>query len=126
MLIHFFWKNFFASLAILPVFIYMRGAKSMSRKKKELKIHNIAKIYLHTLLLSADEIHSLQSQNLYSFLSAVELAYSSLSAPLQKIINNDFFYQDYPGWWRLLYKKSNYQRLKNQAINQFLEVFYEI
>ena len=98
----------------------------MSRKKKELKIHNIAKIYLHTLLLSTDEIHSLQSQNLYSFLSAVELAYSSLSAPLQKIINNDFFYQDYPGWWRLLYKKSNYQRLKNQAINQFLEVFYEI
>lgn len=104
----------------------MRGAKSMNRKKKETKIQNIAKIYLHTLSFSGGEIYSLQSQTLYSFLSAVELAYSSLSAPLQKIINNDFFYQDYPGWWKFLYKKSSYQRLKNQAIDQFLEVFYEI
>lgn len=98
----------------------------MSRKKKEQKILSIAKLYLHSLSFSTDEILSLQSQNLFHFLSAVEFAYSSLSAPLQKIINNDFFYQDYPGWWRLLYKKSDYLKLKNQAVSQFLEVFYEI
>ena len=44
----------------------------------------------------------------------------------KEFINNDFFYQDYPGWWKLTYKKSNYMKLRNDAINKFLEVFYEI
>ena len=95
----------------------------MSIKRKERKIRNIAKLYIVTL---SQENHNNPTHNIDSFLTAVELAYASLSAPLQKIINNDFFYQDYPGWWKLTYKKSNYMKLRNDAINKFLEVFYEI
>ena len=92
----------------------------MSIKRKERKIRNIAKLYLTSIT------HNYPTIKNGSFLSAVELAYASLSAPLQKIINNDFFYQDYPGWWRLVYKKNNYNRLRINAINNFLEAFYEI
>lgn len=95
----------------------------LNRKKKENKIHKIAHIYIYSITQSAIKTNN---KKLESFLSAVELAYSSLSAPLKRIINNDFFYQDYPGWWKLIYKKNNYQRLKAIAVNNFLEIFYEI
>lgn len=95
----------------------------LNRKKKENKIQKIAHIYI----LSINHLSSnSRNQKLESFLSAVELAYSSLSAPLKRIINNDFFYQDYPGWWKLIYKKNNYQKLKALAIDNFLEIFHEI
>ena len=95
----------------------------MNRKRREQKLQNIAKIYIHSLNLS---FNNPNLSNLSSFQSAVELAYASLNAPLQRIINNDFFYQDYPGWWKFLYKKNNYLRLRHTAVNKFLEAFYEI
>lgn len=98
----------------------------MKRKRLEQKLQKIAKLYMVSIEHACRETSFLKNKRLSSFQSAVELAYASLSAPLQKIINNDFFYQDYPGWWKLIYKKNNYQRLKAIAINDFLEVFYEI
>ena len=98
----------------------------MTIKRKEQKIHSIAKVYL-SLFLERKFITHISSRNTFhSFQSSVEFAYESLSAPLKRIINNDFFYQDYPGWWKLLYKKTDYEKLKRQAINKFLEVFYAI
>ena len=60
------------------------------------------------------------------FCSNVELAFLSLSTPLRRIINNDFFYQDYPGWWKLSYNKHQYLKLKELAIKKFMEAYYEI
>ena len=59
------------------------------------------------------------------FVQKVETAYSSLSSSLQMIINNDFFYQDYPGWWKGKYTAKQYRRLKKKAMNQFMEAYYE-
>ena len=98
----------------------------MSTRRKEQKLKSIAKLYLNLLITKETKKNTINNNRIDSFRSAVELAYSSLSAPLQKIINNDFFYQDYPGWWRLIYKKNNYHKLKNAAISSFLEAFYEI
>lgn len=98
----------------------------MTQKKKELKIQNIAKLYIHSITKTKQRTFKRKYNEISSFLSAVEIAYSSLSAPLQRIINNDFFYQDYPGWWKLTYKKNNYQKLKATAVSKFLELFYEI
>lgn len=98
----------------------------MSLKRKELKVHNIAKIYVLTLLKQNRHPYITNKEPLSSFHNAVELAYASLNSPQKAIINNDFFYQAYPGWWRNIYKKNNYQKLKIEAINRFLEVFYEI
>ena len=61
----------------------------------------------------------------FDFMHKVETAYSSLSSSLQMIINNDFFYQDYPGWWKGRYTAKQYSRLKKKAMNQFLEAYYE-
>lgn len=98
----------------------------MNTKRKEQKIRNIAKIYLNSISPKNNNYSITKNQKILSFQTAVELAYSSLSAPLQKIINNDFFYQDYPGWWKLIYKKNNYHKLRLLAIESFLEAFYEI
>ena len=98
----------------------------MSHRRKEQKIRNIAKLYLLSIAHNSYSFINPKSTNIRSFQSAVELAYLTLDAPLQKIINNEFFYQDYPGWWELLYKKNEYLKLKNTAVNKFLEVFYEL
>ena len=98
----------------------------MTIKRKEQKIHNIAKVYLSLFLRRSAVFGIFHNSHLSSFQTSVEFAYSSLSAPLKRIINNDFFYQDYPGWWKLIYKKNDYQRLRKQAVTSFLEVFYAI
>ena len=98
----------------------------MSNKRKEQKLASIARIYLHSIANKYLYSSIANNQRINSFRYAVELAYQSLDAPLQKIINNDFFYQDYPGWWKLLYSKSSYQKMRLLAVSKFLEVFYEI
>lgn len=98
----------------------------MSYRKKEQKIKKIAKIYLLFPFGDSFSYSYPIYPKYFDFRTSVELAYASLSAPLQKIINNDFFYQDYPGWWKLIYKKNNYERLKRLAVTSFLEAFYEM
>lgn len=98
----------------------------MGIKRKEQKLASIAKIYLYSISNQYPYSSITKSQKIEMFKSSVELAYQSLDVPLKKIINNDFFYQEYPGWWKLLYSKSSYQKLRLLAINKFLEVFYEL
>lgn len=98
----------------------------MVNKRKEQKLASIARIYLHSISIQFSNSSITKSQKIELFKSSVELAYQSLDVPLKKIINNDFFYQEYPGWWKLLYSKSSYQKLRLLAINRFLEVFYEL
>ena len=94
------------------------------------KLQTIASTYLSLSRIMRKENSSLfsyHSLNLYSqFCTSVELAFLSLPAPLRRIINNDFFYQDYPGWWKLSYNKRQYLRLKELAIKKFLEAYDEI
>ena len=98
----------------------------MSYKRKEQKLKNIANIYLRSIFIHIYRSQSTNYQRVNSFQSAVELAYASLTAPLKQIINNDFFYQNYPGWWKSKYNKISYIKMRMTAINKFLEVFYEI
>ena len=98
----------------------------MTSKRKEQQLKQIARLYLLSLSNQSQiKIHRI-TPNLISFQNAVEVAYASLSAPLKLIINNDFFFQDYPGWWKPSYKRIHYRRLKNHAINDFLEAYHEI
>lgn len=59
------------------------------------------------------------------FIKRVENAYLELDPLEQLVINNDFFYEDYPNWWTDLFSKNSYQYLKRRAIIHFLNVFYE-
>ena len=98
----------------------------------ELKIRHIAKKYLSHNFYSYPsqkaQSHILRFDFIFhsSFQRKVELAFNSLSSPLKIIINNEFFYQDYPGWWKKKYSKKKYQKLKRKACTLFLEVFYEV
>ena len=101
----------------------------MDTHKLSNKLQTIASTYLSiSRMLQVDSFHSQSfKENQYSnFCFTVELAYSSLSAPLKRIINNDFFYQDYPGWWKLCYKRHEYLKLRELAIKRFMEAYYEI
>ena len=59
------------------------------------------------------------------FIHRVEDAYAKLDPLEQLIVNNDFFYEDYPGWWIDVFSKNSYLYLKRKAITHFLETFYE-
>ena len=102
----------------------------METQNLTLKIQTIASTYLSLSRIMQKEQTSLFSThpfNIYSqFCASVELAFLSLPAPLKRIINNDFFYQDYPGWWKLSYNKRKYLRLRELAIKKFLEAYDEI
>ena len=60
------------------------------------------------------------------FINRVNCAFSSLSPIEQNVINNDFFYQGYPNWWEANLSKPIYEKVKKEAIDKFLEHFYEI
>ena len=56
----------------------------------------------------------------------IEHAYYSLSSPLRRIINNEFFYQTYSLWWKKYYSKKQFKVLRQIAIYRFMEAYHEI
>lgn len=57
-----------------------------------------------------------------TFTMLIETAYGKLDPVSQLIINKDFFYNGYPGWWVTTYSKSTYYRLRDKAIRDFLKL----
>lgn len=58
-----------------------------------------------------------------TFVKRVKEAYDKLDMLEQRMINNEFFYQDYPDWWRNVYSKSTFYRIKKTSMLHFLEAF---
>lgn len=75
------------------------------------------------VLADVNQFDSKHSQN--HFVHRVEEAYRGLNPIEQLFINNDFFYEDYPDWWKELYTKTQYARFMKRAIVHFLRLFYE-
>lgn len=57
------------------------------------------------------------------YIKRVKDAYAKLDHLEQRFINNEFFYQDYPNWWKDKYCKSTFYRIKKQSMKDFLEAF---
>ena len=74
-------------------------------------------------LLDIDQFDSKHSQN--AFVRKVEETYDELSPVEQLFINNDFFGEEYPDWWRDIYTFSKYKQFKKRAIIHFLRIFYD-
>ena len=53
----------------------------------------------------------------------VRETYNKLDALEKAFINNDFFYQNYPDWWKDTFSKTTYYRLRRQSMRHFLQVF---
>ena len=54
----------------------------------------------------------------------IEQSFYALPAPLRAIINNEFFYQGYKGWWKQFYSHKHFEALRKIAIYKFLEAYY--
>lgn len=93
------------------------------------KIEEIAKEYF----VSKREINSIggfldpdvidDDSPFQKYIVKVNGAYCSLSDIEKAIINNDFFYQNYPMWWKNTFNRSTYYRYKNRAMTHFIEAF---
>ena len=53
----------------------------------------------------------------------VRRAYHELDHLEQTIINNEFFYQEYPFWWERLFSRSTFYRLKKRSMLKFKAAF---
>ena len=57
------------------------------------------------------------------YVARVRRAFHSLDYLDQTIINNEFFYEAYANWWKKLYSRSTFYRLKKKCMFRFLEAF---
>ena len=106
----------------------MRG-EFMDKKNLEQKIVTLSKNYLSIqkafLTQTVSNKYEDMSNPFVQFCYTIEQAFYSLSSPLRKIINNEFFYQEYKGWWKDLYSEKQFKRLRKLAIYRFMEAYYE-
>ena len=102
----------------------------MSIINQERKIKEIANKYFIALKNISLSFISSGEKDLYSpfqkYYDDVEKAYSYLSSAHKRLINKEFFYDDYPNWWTSIYSDSQFKKIKKEAIWTFLRYFYEI
>ena len=84
-----------------------------------------SKEYIHTHMRLNDSGSFDMKHSQTVFIKRVERTYEMLNPLEQLFINNDFFYEDYPLWWKDLYSKSQYQHYKKRTIIHFLRLFYD-
>ena len=71
---------------------------------------------------SCDEVGLSAYQN---YVERVNRAYDYLDEEEKSIVNNEFFFQDYPNWWCKIYKRSTFLNKRRNAVKKFLRYFYE-
>ncbi len=62
----------------------------------------------------------------HSYVERVRTAYQTLEPVEKLIINNEYFFENYPFWWTQLYSKSSFYRYKRNAMKHFLGTFNAI
>ena len=109
--------------------MYLVKGQKMNDRNSEL-INSIANGYFiskRKLKLAGFSSGKIDNTNpYYKYVLDVELAFKRLSEDEKLIINNDYFYNDYYGWWKLIFKKREYLSIKKRAEKNFLRYFYEI
>ena len=57
------------------------------------------------------------------YVAKVRKAFHTLDGMEQTVINNEFFYQAYPLWWKGIYPRSTFYRIKRKSMMKFKEAF---
>ena len=91
-------------------------------EKLNSEIKGLASLYFKALELSKNENGEKKQ---FHLVNLVRNAYASLNREERTFINNEFFYQKYPYWWKDYYSFSSYRRTKYKSMTHFLEVFYD-
>ena len=102
----------------------------MKLAKLEEEIKHIANIYFISLRHICSNKLSSGEDDVYSpfyrYYSDVEEAFKRLSIEHKTIINNEYFYDAYKGWWGKFYTEAKFKKVKKNAIKEFVENYYEI
>lgn len=84
-------------------------------------VEKIATKYFASLHRLSKTVKSKKSEAIY--IKRVKSAYETLDDLEKQFINNEFFYQEYPDWWKKRYSKTTYYRIKKKSMMDFLEAF---
>ena len=76
-------------------------------------------------IMSFSSGHIDYSNPYYIYYHSVEVAFMKLNEDEKLVINNDYFYNDYFGWWKYYYTERQYLQLKKKAEKNFLRNYYE-
>jgi len=80
------------------------------------------------LLVCEEDTHYLEnrkSENYYNELkNKIDYILLQMDNNLSQIIYNEFFSNKNDGWWIYYYSNNTYYRLKNKAMDSFLEWWY--
>lgn len=60
-----------------------------------------------------------------SYVARVESIFEELTSQEKIIINNEYFFEEYPFWWIGTYSKRDFKKNKKKALVHFLRLFYE-
>lgn len=106
----------------------MTASKRNSKRNTLSKeIQEISKLYFVAMkhVNGKDVLHdSGELMDDYSrYIIRVRNAYQQLDDLEKSIINNEFFYEDYPNWWKKIFSRSTFFRLKKQSMLKFKEAF---
>ena len=92
--------------------------------KDIVKAYFISKKQCNIMAFSSGDID--YSNPYYKYYHDVEKAFDRLNDDEKLVINNDYFFNDYYGWWKYLFTERAYLSLKKRAEKHFLRYFYEI
>lgn len=104
-------------------------AVNIRRKKRTIKeeIEEIARLYfvaLEKMKVKNGLSDSGGGSNDYrEYISRVRRAYHELDSLERTIINNEFFFEEYPYWWEKLFSRSTFYRLKKRSMLRFKAAF---
>ena len=104
----------------------MNTAKKKMRKTLHQEVEEIAKLYfIATHILKNETLKDSNGKpsDAQRFINRVENAFECLMDIEKEFINNDFFYQAYPNWWKKYYTRSKYYLIKKRSMMSFLEAF---
>ncbi len=104
----------------------MKLTKKRLRKTLKEEVEEIAKFYFIAMrIMKSESLNDLsdKASDSQKCVSRVENAFESLTDIEKEFINNDFFYQAYPNWWKKYYTRSTYYLIKKRSMLSFLEAF---
>ena len=105
---------------------HVKKTKSNASKQFQ-QMEEVSKLYFvalkhvnnHSVLHDSEETYDEYKE----YLAKVREAWFQLDDLEKTIINNEYFYQDYPYWWEKIYSRSSFYRLKRISVAKFLEAF---
>ena len=90
-------------------------------------IRQIAKMYLLAVHTNEKTPSEKQGDETFIknqiFIDKVNDAFNKLDGLERSLINNDFFYQAYPDWWKKQFSRSTYYRIRRISVRHFKMAF---